>query len=269
MRAVKLVLKIVLTLVALLVIAAGGLYLSVFAGKPAIPGGLRLGDVEVVKDGYVSAFLIDVGPREVALVDAGNDERAGAIMAALQRRGLGPEAVTTILLTHGDVDHTKGARAFPRATVMALAADVDLAEGKVGRGPIGRPGPRGFKVGRVLRDGESLDLHGARVDVFAIAGHTPGSAAYLAKGVLFLGDSAEAERSGRLAAATWLFCSDRPRNRASLVELAQRLAPRAAEVTAIATAHSGVLSRGLAPLTELAARTRGGGSGGGSGGDSA
>ena len=41
-------------------------------------------------------------------------------------------------------------------------------------------------------------------------------------------------------------------DRASLRELAARLAPSAAEVKAIACAHSGLLTRGLAPLTEFA-----------------
>jgi len=36
----------------------------------------------------------------VILVDCGNDRQAKAILNALKQRGLGPEAVKTILLTH-------------------------------------------------------------------------------------------------------------------------------------------------------------------------
>jgi hypothetical protein len=68
-----------------------------------------------------------------------------------------------------------------------------------------------------------------------------------------MGDSAEATKEGRPAPARRLFTDDPAQNRASLWQLAQRPQLIAGEVEAIACAHSGVLSRGLAPLTELAA----------------
>jgi glyoxylase-like metal-dependent hydrolase (beta-lactamase superfamily II) len=90
-----------------------------------------------------------------------------------------------------------------------------------------------------------------RIEVFAVPGHTAGSAAYLVRGALVPGDSAETTNDGRLEPATWLFCADRRGNRASLRELNKQLATRAGEIRAIACSHSGVLTRGLAPLTEL------------------
>jgi glyoxylase-like metal-dependent hydrolase (beta-lactamase superfamily II) len=86
---------------------------------------------------------------------------------------------------------------------------------------------------------------------YAVPGHTKGSAAFLARGVLFMGDSAEVTTEGRLAPAKRLTSDDPALNRASLAKLAERLAPAAAEVRAIAPAHSGVLVKGLAPLTDL------------------
>jgi hypothetical protein len=71
--------------------------------------------------------------------------------------------------------------------------------------------------------------------------------------VLFTGDSAEATKNAKLAAGHRLFTENPAQDRASLRQLAQRLAPSVAEVKAIACAHSGVLTRGLAPLTEFAA----------------
>jgi hydroxyacylglutathione hydrolase len=229
---------------------------AVLGGKAPIPGGLRIDGVEVVKDGYVSAYLVDLGPGEVALVDSGSDTRAEAILAALRSRGLGPEAVTAILLTHGDADHIGGAHVFPRAEVMALGPEVDLVEGRTVRGPFVSPHSTGIQVARDLTDGDAIDLGGVRFEVFAVPGHTPGSVAFLARGVLFLGDSAEFDSSDRLVPANWFFCGDRPTNRRSLQQLATRLEPRAADVRAIACSHSGVQSRGLTPLAELARRLR-------------
>ena len=90
------------------------------------------------------------------------------------------------------------------------------------------------------------------VRVFAIPGHTAGSAAYLVNGVLFLGDAADATSNGGLRGAPWLFSDDQAQDRASLVALPQRLSQEGADVKAIAFAHSGVLANGLAPLMAFA-----------------
>ena len=86
--------------------------------------------LRMVKDGIVSCFLVDLGEREVALIDACNDKSAKAVLAALSKRGLGPETVKAVFLTHGDADHISGALTFHEAQVMVLAADVPLAEGR-------------------------------------------------------------------------------------------------------------------------------------------
>jgi glyoxylase-like metal-dependent hydrolase (beta-lactamase superfamily II) len=236
------------------VVGLGALVFAAFHGLSSIEDGQQLEGVQVVKDGIVSCYLVDLGAKEVALVDACNDASAKRILGALAKRGLGPEAVKAILLTHGDMDHTAGALAFPAAQVMALAPDVALAEGRETRllRWLRSPKPTGVHVGRALADGEVVDLAGVTFRVYAVPGHTKGSAAFLARGVLFMGDSAEATTAGTLAPAKRLTSDDPAQNRASLVKLAERLAPSAAEVRVIAPAHSGVLAKGLAPLTDFA-----------------
>ncbi|HSN14907.1 MAG TPA: MBL fold metallo-hydrolase, partial [Anaeromyxobacteraceae bacterium] len=192
-----------------------------------------------------------------ALVDSCNDKPARAILSALAQRGLGPDAVKAIFLTHGDWDHVAGALAFPGAQVMILAPDVALAEGRERRFPAWVPFPRirGVRVTRALSDGEVVDLSGVSFRVFAVPGHTKGSAAFLARGVLFMGDSSETTKAGALAPGKRLTTDDPALNRDSLAKLAARLAPLAPEVKLIAPAHSGVLAKGLAPLADFA-RTR-------------
>jgi glyoxylase-like metal-dependent hydrolase (beta-lactamase superfamily II) len=239
-------------LVVILVLA--GIVFAAFHGLSPIQDGQKLDGVQVVKDGIVSCYLVDLGEREVALVDACNDKSATAVLAALTKRGLGPEAVKAIFLTHGDKDHIAGALAFPSAQVLALAPDIGLAEGREIRMLkwLLSPKETGVHVTRALTDGEVVDLAGTTFAVYAVPGHTKGSAAFLARGVLFMGDSAEATSEGALAPAKRLTTEDPALNRASLAKLAERLAPSAAQVKAIAPAHSGVLSKGLAPLTDFA-----------------
>jgi glyoxylase-like metal-dependent hydrolase (beta-lactamase superfamily II) len=250
MKRVFKILKIVGLLIGVLALALAILLFVTFSGGLPIVDGQRLDGVEVVKDGIVSAFIVDIDLHSVALIDAGNDRQAKAILRALARRGLGAEAVKAILLTHGDGDHANGVRAFPQAAVIALAEGREV---KALFKHLASPRPNGIKVTRPLHEGETLDEGGLLVRVFAVPGHTRGSAAFLARGVLFMGDSAEATKDGKLAAGHWLFTENPAQDRASLRQLAQRLAPSAAEVKAIACAHSGVLTRGLAPLTEFAA----------------
>src|SRR5512140_371510 len=249
--------KIVALLVAAVVATVAVVLVVSFSGMLPISDGQRLPGVEVVKDGFVSAFIVDVGEAQVALVDAGNDGQAAPILRALGRRNLGADAVKAILLPHGDRDHTSGVRAFPGAEVMALAPDVALAEGRAARGIFrwfGQPRPSGITIARTLHEGETVTVGEVAFRVFAVPGHTAGSAAYLARSVLFMGDSAEATKDGKLAPGRRLFTDDPAQNRASLRRLDGELRGTPGEVKAIACAHSGVLEKGLAPLTEVSAR---------------
>ena|GEM_PF-104945 len=249
------ILKLVGLVIGLLVVTLAVLLYFTFSGGLAVEDGQRVGLVEAVRDGMVSAFIVDIDPTHVALVDAGNDREAKAILRALARRDLTADAVKAIFLTHGDGDHTAGVLDFPQAQVMALEPDVGLAEGREKRGIFklfGAPRPNGIKVARVLHDGETVDLGGVLMRAFAIPGHTKGSAAYLTRSILFMGDSAESTSEKKLAPGHRLFTENPPLNRASLRALAQRLEPLAGEVSAIAPAHSGLLTDGLKPLRDLA-----------------
>lgn len=253
-RGIKLAALLLVAVLAVPVVAIG----SAFVGHAPIEDGLELeGVARVVKDGYVSLAVLDVGGGKVALVDAGNDAAGKAILAELSRRKLGPEAVTAIFITHGHADHTAGCHLFPAATIYALAGDVALAEGREAmHSPLGKLiglHDNGTRITRALTDGETVRVGSRAVQVFALPGHTPGSAAYLVDGVLFLGDSAGASSSGKLDPAPYVFSDDQAQNRASLGALGDRLRPRAAEVKAMVPSHSGVL-RGLTPLLTFSAR---------------
>ena len=85
------------------------------------------------------------------------------------------------------------------------------------------------------------------VTAFAVPGHTPGSAVFFARGVLFFGDSAGASKDGVVMKAVGLFSKNSGQNVASLKALATRLAPRSAEIKMLAFGHTGPLE-GFAPL---------------------
>jgi len=255
---VKRTLKIVALVVLLLVVAVVALFAITFMGRQSITDGFEVGGIRIVADGIVSVAVVPAGQGQVVLIDAGNDNAGQAILAELSRRQLGPDAVAAIFITHGHPDHTGAIGQFRKAQVMALEAEVGLIEGREGaRGPLTRlfpVRPTGVKVARTLRDSETVTVGEAQVRVFAVPGHTAGSAAYLVNGVLFLGDAADTNDAGELSGSPWIFSDNQAQDRASLVRLAQRLDGERADVKALVFAHSGVRTEGLAPLTAFATK---------------
>jgi hydroxyacylglutathione hydrolase len=226
--------------VALLLVAAGAAWYSAFGDNEPVVEGPVVEGVETVKDGFANVFVVDAGKGRVVLIDAGKDKSGKALLGALARRDLAPTSVAAIFLTHGHPDHTAGCKLFPSADVYAMEADVSL---------IGDAA----QVTHPLKDGDVATVGDLRVEAFAVPGHTPGSAVYLARGVLFFGDSAGASKAGELTKAVRLFSKDSALNVASLKALAARLAPRKAEIKAMAFGHTGSLTS-LEPLTAFAAR---------------
>ena len=244
------------SVILLLVIGVGALVAVTFLGRKPIADGSDINGVRIVADGIVTIGVVPAGGKRVALIDAGNDKDGAAIKAELSRRGIGPDDVAAVFLTHGHQDHIAAVPMFPQAQVIALAREVGLVEGREGaHGPVTRLLPvsdTGIRVTHPARDGETVMAGTAVVRVFAVPGHTAGSAAYLVDNVLFVGDSADADSAGRLQGAPWIFSDSQPENRASLASLASRIRAAGANVAAIVPAHSGALTDGFTQLDAFA-----------------
>jgi len=255
----KRMLKTVGVLVLAVVIGVVWLVAVTFMGRRAVVDGQQVNMVRVISDGFSSLAVISISARQVALVDAGEGQAGEAILEELLRRQMGPDAVVAILLTHGHPDHTGAIRQFPQAQVMALEAEVPLVEGlAAARGPLPRlfpVSPTGVRVTRVLQDGDVVTLGGTSIRVYAVPGHTAGSAAYFVDGVLLVGDSADVALDGSLQGSPWVFSDSQAENRASLVRLERRLVAEGVKVRAIVPSHSGTAD-GLAPLTDFARANR-------------
>jgi hydroxyacylglutathione hydrolase len=124
---------------------------------------------------------------------------------------IGPEPVTAILLTHYDVDHAgaaAGLQAATGASVWLGAADIPiLRRDERAATPVRRvlnaagrvQAPRELQP--IVGDGEVLP----GVRAIATPGHTPGHFAFLAHGVLFVGDAARTDpERGLVPFAGWL-----------------------------------------------------------------
>lgn len=232
----------------LLVVGAGlAMFGPMLIGMNPMVDGAKLGGgaATVVLDGYVAIDILDADDGHVALIDCGNDPAGAAILAALKARGLGPEAVKAIFLTHGHPDHVAGCRLFTGAEIYAFAGDVKIASGEErAKGPLPKlfdlPKEKAAKVTKTLTDGETVTVSGLQVKAYALPGHTAGSAAYLSKGVLYLGDSAAGRSGGKgVKPAPWVVSDDCDQNVAELKKLHARLKAENAEVTTLAFSHAG------------------------------
>jgi glyoxylase-like metal-dependent hydrolase (beta-lactamase superfamily II) len=217
--------------------------------------GGRVHTVAFEGSGGVAAYVIEVGDGSYALVDTGAEEGAAPIVAALEARDATADDVTDIFLTHGHGDHIAGVSAFANARVHAMAEEVELIAGReapVRPLPSGEPEATGIEVDEPF-DGEGVvDLaDDLLVEAFLIPGHTPGSAAYLAAGVLFLGDAANVSLAGELTNTIWIFSTDTEQNLLSLGELRAALAGRGEEIDAVACSHTAHSDGGLELIEDL------------------
>lgn len=228
------------------VITIGAIGFATFHGLSEIHDQQRVGaTIEIVQDGYVSTALIDLGDGHVAMIDAGNDPHGVAILAALERRHLGPDDVSAIFVTHGHQDHVSACPLFTHAAVYGLAEDVALAAGRVASdSPVGHLAGLSSihaTIDHPLHDGDTITVGNAEVQTYAVPGHTAGSAAYLVDGVLFVGDSASVTTDGTLRGAPWFFTDDTEQNVRSMHALAERLDRESRTVTTLVASHTGTL----------------------------
>jgi N-acyl homoserine lactone hydrolase len=154
----------------------------------------------------------------------------------LRRRGVDPDAVERVVMTHLHVDHTSGMRLLPNArfTIARREWAAATARGAAGRGFVGHHLPDRSRVDLVDLDadgephgpfGRTLDLLGdGSVRLISTPGHTPGHTSLLVRAsdgrtVLLAGDAAYTRRNVREEILPLLTADDRA-HRTSLRELA-------------------------------------------------
>lgn len=250
----KILIGVVVAILVISLVSAITLFMT-FKDNSDIQDGKILNNfATVVKDGMVSCYIFEIGEKKVGLIDAGNDTEGKAILSVLHKRGLGPDDVLAVFLTHGDRDHTAACPLFKKAKIYCMEADVAVAEGrKKPNKPISfifRLKPANFKVTDILHDGETVQVGTVKVEVLSVPGHSMGSAVFLADGVLFMGDSANSNKNGTLMESNYLFSENMAQNRASLKGLASRLKPMEKEIKILAPSHTGILE-GLKPLLDF------------------
>ncbi|WP_457554455.1 MBL fold metallo-hydrolase [Candidatus Pyrohabitans sp.] len=144
--------------------------------------------VPIVSRGYDSNVYVIIAGK-VAVIDTG----LSASRLEQRLRGVvAPERVDYVINTHAHIDHCGGNALFPNAKTLVHELDARaMSEGSFyGTASLFSAKLRA-RYHRVLREGDVIDLEGARLEVLHTPGHTPGSVClYLAReAALFSGDT--------------------------------------------------------------------------------
>ncbi len=213
------------------------LYSSIFGSHAPLEDGLIVGPSTLIVDGFTAMYSVPTDSG-VLLIDAGMDAEGKALQAALATQGFTLDDVLAVFLTHGHGDHI-AAIPLLNAPIYALSAESDLVAGTVASdslvgGMVGAA-PTGIEVTFPVEDGTKVTVDGVEVQLLAIPGHTPGSAAIVITDTVFIGDSGNAHKDGSVHGATGIFSEDLDLNHAQLTGLTARLPP---EVSTVAFGHT-------------------------------
>jgi hydroxyacylglutathione hydrolase len=181
----------------------------------------------------------------VIVIDLGWERDADQLKHALADIGATPADVVAVFITHSHRDHIAAWPAVRHATFHLGAAEVPYFVGEEEHdGPVPRlagvvppdlPDPGGLRIHAFSTD-TAFAFGRDTLYAFLVPGHTPGSAAYLFRGVLFTGDALSYTRPFGFHHTKWIFADDMERGRASLDSLWPRLERH--NVEAICTAHA-------------------------------
>lgn len=182
----------------------------------------------------------------VVAIDLGWYGADRSLRRGLRRVGAAPEEVTDVFLTHSHRDHIAGWRTVRHARFHVSAAEVPLLESdahhpdlpsRAGERVAGNPAPWHGEVRVAAFSADTAFAFGRdTVRAFSVPGHTAGSAAYLFRGVLFVGDAVAYSYLRGFRPAFGVFTDDPARSRASMASLWERVRPHAPRW--VCTAHA-------------------------------
>lgn len=181
----------------------------------------------------------------VFVVDLGWSGADSKLRRGLAQIGAAPDEVTDVFITHSHRDHINGWPLVRHARFHMMQAEVPLFLGQTGHADLpsraartvrGDAGPWPGEVDVRPFSGDTTFVMGAdTIRAFVVPGHTPGSTAYLYRGILFAGDAISRPYTTGYGPGMGIFSTDRQRNHDALVSLFERLRPY--DVQWVCTAH--------------------------------
>lgn len=183
----------------------------------------------------------------IVVIDLGWIGAERALREGLRRMGATPDDVAAVFLTHSHRDHVGGWRVVRNAPFHLAAGEEALLRGDARHsdlpsriaakvlGDAGPVGPDAIDV-RTFSHDTAFVFGRDTLRAFPVPGHTAGSAAYLLRGVLFVGDALSYSPARGLRPASRVYSEDLARSRESVASLWTRV--RSYRVEWVCTAHA-------------------------------
>ncbi len=183
--------------------------------------------------GFSNAYLVEIDPNELVLVDTGTPGKEAKVLGYLEKLGRKPSDITHIILTHPDGDHSGSAAELKRLTgakvaigeldAPRLSGEKKLKEVSGLAGPLLSVFGAFMKVERIKPDIELKE--GAAVGTLTILdtpGHTDGSISVYKPGeAIFVGDLMRTDGSGKLMLASASMSRDMTQVRRSVEKISK------------------------------------------------
>ena len=156
--------------------------------------------------GWSSCYLLTNSNGQKVLFDtAGYNERA-VVVAKLAERGISPESLDLLILSHLHFDHAANWDVFPRAEIVVHEREVAYAASPQADGAILRFHAQALRAERRVRvvAGEEIALT-PEVTLLHVPGHTPGAIALETEGAILCGDALKSrwDLQGKLSPPWW------------------------------------------------------------------
>lgn len=169
----------------------------------------------------------------VVVVDLGWVGAGRALRGRLRSLGAVPADVTDVFLTHSHRDHVRAWKTVRGARFHLWLPEQALFDGtrrhadfpsRLSRGVFGDAGPKPGEVDvRPFAYDTAYVIGRDTVRAYSVPGHTMGSAAYLFRGILFVGDAVARKPLRGYGGADPFFSADTKMNRQSLIGLFARV----------------------------------------------
>ncbi|MCU0473319.1 MAG: MBL fold metallo-hydrolase [Bacteroidales bacterium] len=163
----------------ILIIIGAAAYLINFlkATKAMTPAetGIINDTVWCIKDKFVNSYIFK-GEQGYLMIDAGIGDKN--FKMEMDKIGIDPGKITTILLTHTDGDHIGAIGLFKNAAIYMHRNEEQMINGTTGKTKYSKPI---WKYGQymLLNSNDSLTIDGLKIKILYTPGHTPGSSCYL------------------------------------------------------------------------------------------
>jgi glyoxylase-like metal-dependent hydrolase (beta-lactamase superfamily II) len=185
-----------------------------------------------IKDKFVNAYIFK-GTNNFLMIDAGI--RKKSFNKELEKIGILPDQITTILLTHTDGDHIGSLTLFRKAAIYMHHDEEQMINGTMGKTKFFKTK---WKYGpyQLLASNDSLTIDGLRIKILFTPGHTPGSSCYIIGDDYLVSGDNFIVKDGKYEHFVEAFNMDTPKQLESL-----KILPDPAFFKYILTGHNGVV----------------------------